>query len=67
MKVFTFFPGLLSFFKEVQLEIGKVNWPTRNRTMRDTTIVIVFSVVVALFLAGFDYIFGEILQLLIAL
>lgn len=49
------------FLKEVTLEIKKVNWPTRQETIKYTLIVIGISVGVALLLGGFDFIFVNIL------
>ncbi len=51
-----------TFLKEVRLEIKKVNWPTREETIRYTLIVIGVSVAVAIFLGGFDFIFTIILN-----
>ncbi len=47
---------LISFLKEVKLEVKKVNWPTREETIRYTLIVIGISTGVALFLGGLDFI-----------
>jgi preprotein translocase subunit SecE len=43
-----------SFLKEVRLEMKKVNWPTKEETIKYTIIVVGFSVVVAAFLGGLD-------------
>jgi preprotein translocase subunit SecE len=53
---------LFNYIKEVQLEGKKVNWPTRERTIRDTIIVIIFSSAVAAILASFDFVFSHILK-----
>jgi len=51
-------PGkITNFLKEVRLEMKKVNWPTRQETLRYTLIVIGISVATAIFLGGLDYIF----------
>ena len=56
-------PGkTISFLKDVQLEVKKVNWPTRKETLRYTLIVIGVSAVVAAFLGGLDYIFSTLLN-----
>ena len=59
MKIFT---KIISFLKEVQLEMKKVNWPSREETIRYTLIVIGISVVVAAFLGTLDYIFTTLLN-----
>jgi len=51
---------ITTFFKEVQLEMKKVNWPTREQTIRYTLMVIGVAVAVAIFLGGFDLIFTEV-------
>jgi len=56
------FSKIITFLKEVKLEIKKINWPTRQQTVRYTLIVIGVSVVVAIFLGGLDFIFTAILD-----
>lgn len=59
MKLFT---KLIIFLKEVRLEMKKVNWPSREETLRYTLIVIGISIAVAAFLGGFDKLFQFLLQ-----
>ena len=40
----------------------KVNWPTKKETLKYTLIIIGVSVVVAVFLGGFDFIFSTVLN-----
>jgi len=56
------FGKIITFFKEVRMEMKKVNWPTREQTLRYTLIVLGVSVAVALFLGGMDFIFNLLLQ-----
>ncbi|MCK4474151.1 preprotein translocase subunit SecE [Candidatus Parcubacteria bacterium] len=53
---------IISFIKEAQLEMKKVNWPSREETIRYTLIVIGISLAVAAFLGGLDYIFTILLN-----
>lgn len=53
---------LITFLKEVILEMKKVNWPTRRETLRYTLIVIGISSIVAAFLGTLDFIFTTILN-----
>ena len=55
-------PGSLNFLREVKMEGKRVNWPTRDKTIKDTAIVIVFAVAIAVFLSSFDYIFQFLLD-----
>lgn len=59
MKIFT---KIKTFLKEVILETKKINWPTRQETIRYTLVVIGLSVAVAIFLGGLDFIFTTILN-----
>ena len=47
-----------NYFKEVRIEMSKVNWPTKNQTVNYTLVVIGASAVVAVFLGVLDYFFG---------
>ena len=57
--------GLGVFLREVKIEAKRVNWPTREKTIRDTIVVILFAVSVAAFLSTFDYIFQQLLDALV--
>lgn len=52
----------MAFFKEVRLEMKRVNWPTREETLKLTLIVIIFSIAVAIYLGGLDFIFSVLLN-----
>lgn len=45
-----------NYLTEVATELSKVTWPTREETYRNTYIVIAFSLLVAVFLALFDFV-----------
>jgi len=53
---------ITTFLKEVRLEMKKVNWPTREETIRYTLIVIGISVAVAIFLGGLDFVFTTLIN-----
>ncbi len=50
-----------SYIQESRLEFKRVNWPTRQETIRMTTMVIGFSLTFAVFLGILDMIFNYIL------
>jgi preprotein translocase subunit SecE len=54
-----------TFLKEVRIEFKKVNWPTRQQTLRYTMLIIGVSLATALFLGGLDFIFGKLLSYVI--
>ena len=56
---------IITFFKEVGLEMKKVNWPTKKETLKNTATVILISLTAALFLGGFDYIIRKIIEKII--
>jgi len=51
-----------SFLKEVYVELKRVSWLSRKDILRYTLIVLGFTVAVAAFLGGLDYIFTEIIK-----
>ena len=53
---------LTQYLKEVRVELGKVNWPTRQQTIRYTYVIIAVSLALAIFLGGLDYIFSWVLN-----
>ena len=57
-----FISKLISFLKEVRLEMKKVNWLTRQEVLRHTIIVVVFSLSVAIYLGTLDIVFQFILS-----
>ena len=50
------------FIKESRAELRKVNWPTREQTIKFTGAVIGVSLAVAIFLGFLDYLFEYILK-----
>ncbi|MEW6685897.1 MAG: preprotein translocase subunit SecE [Candidatus Edwardsbacteria bacterium] len=45
---------IINFFKEVHLEFTKVSWPRRDELFQSTIVVIVLSLLVALFIGIVD-------------
>ncbi len=59
------FTKLTSFLQESRQEISRVNWPTRQETIRLTLVVIAISLLVATMLGAFDFLFSYLLQLIV--
>jgi len=59
MKIFT---KITTFLQEVRLEMKKVNWPSRQETIRKTLVVIGISVAIAIFLGTIDFILTTLLN-----
>lgn len=56
------FNKIKNFFKEVVTEAKKVDWPSRETTLRYTALVLGISVSVAIILGLFDFVFLRVLQ-----
>lgn len=57
--------SLAQFVRQVKQEASKITWPTRKETMHGSVIVIVMSVLIALFLFVIDMIFARIIQVVL--
>ena len=53
---------ILSFLKEVHVEMKKVNWLERQEVIRYTLLVFGLSLFVAVYLGALDYIFSWALR-----
>jgi preprotein translocase subunit SecE len=56
---------LSEYLKETKGELKHVSWPTKNQAILFTVIVVVFSLVTAIFLGVFDYVFTLAVKLFI--
>jgi len=52
----------IDFLKEVRIELKRVTWLTRKDTIKYTIFVITFSLVIAAFLGGLDFLFSWLLN-----
>ncbi|HLG21764.1 MAG TPA: preprotein translocase subunit SecE [Candidatus Manganitrophaceae bacterium] len=57
--------SLTDFYKDVRNELGKVTFPSKSETIGSTTVVIVFTLVVSIFLALVDTLLVRLLRLVI--
>jgi preprotein translocase subunit SecE len=58
-------PG--EFIRQTRAEIGKVVWPTRAETVQTAIMVLIMTVILALFFTTVDFSFGAIVKGLLAL
>jgi preprotein translocase subunit SecE len=56
---------ITSFIKEARVELRKVNWPTREQTIKYTALVVGLSLAVAIFLGALDYLFEYIIKVFV--
>lgn len=54
-----------NFFKEAYAELKRVNWPTRDQTLRLTAVVILVSVFVGAYIGLLDSLFTKLATFLI--
>ena len=59
------FSKITRFLSDVQGEIGKVTWPTREELSSSTKIVLGVSLALALFIFIVDYILAGIMDLVL--
>jgi preprotein translocase subunit SecE len=58
-------PG--EFIRQVRVETGKVHWPTRKETVATAIMVIIMTLILAVFFAGTDAFFSTIVRFLLGL
>ncbi len=54
------FGRMALFLRQVGFELKKVVWPTKEQLITYTTVVIVFVTIMALIVAGLDYVFVKL-------
>jgi preprotein translocase subunit SecE len=62
----TNFPGQAAqFLREVRVELQKVTFPTRQETVGSTVVVLVLTVIMAIYLGFSDWALARIVQMLL--
>lgn len=56
---------LIGFIKEAREELKRVNWPTRQELVESTKVVIVASILLAVFIGVLDFILTKAIKLFI--
>jgi preprotein translocase subunit SecE len=59
------FGKIAQFIRDVRSEMGKVTWPTRDELSASTTIVLVVSLALAVFIFIADFILSRIMDLIL--
>jgi preprotein translocase subunit SecE len=54
-----------NFLQEVNVELGKVTWPTRKETVATAWIVVVIIVLISLYLGACDVILAKLMRLIL--
>ena len=55
----------LEFLQQVRTEVAKVTWPTRAETVTTTSMVLVMSVMAALFFLAADWVLHNLVLLIL--
>ncbi len=53
------------FFREVRVELRKVTFPTRQETMGHTLVVLVLTMIIAVYLGASDWALATVVQMLL--
>ncbi len=64
-KVKAFFEQAAQFFREVKVELQKVTFPTRQETVGSTIVVLVLTVILAIYLGFSDWALARIVKMLL--
>jgi preprotein translocase subunit SecE len=59
------FTKLVNYLKGVKVEMVKVTWPTRETLVESTSVTLVLSIMVAIFIFTADLIISRFINLLI--
>ena len=57
--------SVTQFIREVRQELKKVTWPTREELMGSTTVVIVTTLLMAIFIGTVDFFLSLLIRVLI--
>lgn len=58
---------IAEYFKDTRGELRKVSWPTRKQATNLTLIVLAVTVIMAIFLGSLDYLFANLVRLIVSL
>ena len=55
------------FLQQVRTEVSKVTWPTRRETVITTIMVVIRSILAALFFLGVDWVLGTVVRTILGM
>jgi preprotein translocase subunit SecE len=58
-------PG--EFIRQVRVETARVHWPTRKETVATTIMVLIMTLILAVFFTGTDAVFSTVVKKLLSL
>lgn len=54
--------AIITFLREAKVELSRVNWPSQKEIIRYTVLVVIISIVVAVFLGALDFLFSLLVE-----
>ena len=54
-----------NFIQETRQELNKVTWPTRDELIQSTAVVIVTTIILAIFIGAVDMILSQAIRILL--
>ncbi|MEN9407449.1 MAG: hypothetical protein RLZZ455_665 [Candidatus Parcubacteria bacterium] len=55
----------ITFIQQTREELRQVKWPTRDEVIRLTSIVIIVSVIVGVYVGGLDFLFTKTMEFIL--
>lgn len=59
--------SLISFFREVKIELKRITWPSKDETKKAFIAVIVFTLIYTILVGGLDSIFQSLFNMILKL
>ena len=59
--------SLLSFFKEVKIEVKKITWPSKDETKKAFVAIVAFTLMYTILVGGLDFIFKSLFEMILKL
>ncbi len=57
--------SLIKYFNDTASEMKQVSWPTQKQSIFYTILVLIITLVVALYIGAFDYVFSQGVQFIV--
>ena len=59
-------PNIGKFVSQVKVEMGKVAWPSRDELIASTTVVLIFTILLAVYIGVCDLVLSRFVNVLIS-
>ncbi len=58
--------SFIKYLRDTSAELRQVKWPTQEQALFYTTLVVVVSFLVAMYIGLFDYLFSQVMNFIIS-